>query len=281
MNQSHKTSQKSSNPSQESIIPTPPTLYKYYSFNEWTQSIFERNEIYFQSPDCFNDPFDSKISTTYEGTEKQRVSRLKDLWYKAISEGSRKKEPEETLHAEAIKVVKAGQDVPLILKTLERFLERMRKRMGIFCMVHPDQKDNIQMWSHYANHHTGFCLEFQTANNFFGRALPIEEKYYSPERPCLNLIEHPNPEKIVKALLTKAKDWEYEEEWRIIDHINGPGPQTYPPEALSGVILGCRISPENRQRITQLCRARNPQPTIYWAEEKDREFGLDIRLINQ
>ena len=275
MNQYHETSQKSSNPSQESIIPTPPTLYKYCSFNEWTRSIFERNEIYFQSPDCFNDPFDSKISTTYEGTEEQRISRLISIWRK----GPFKEKTEENLHPKAVKVVKAGQDIPFMLKTLERSAERIRKQMGIFCMTH--KKDNIQMWSHYANKHMGFCLEFQTANDFFGRAFPITEKDYRLDRPCVNLIKPPDIEEMVKALLVKAEDWRYEEEWRIIDHINGPGSQAYPPEALSGVILGCRISPENRHLITQLCRVRNPQPTLYWAEEKDREFGLDIRLINQ
>ena len=158
-------------------------------------------------------------------------------------------------------------------------MERIRKQLGIFCMTHPNQKDNILMWSHYANHHTGFCLEFKTANVFFGKAMPLE-RYYSAERPCVNFIEPLEP-KIVDALLTKAKGWEYEEEWRIFDHEKGPGTQTYPPEALKSVILGCRISPENRIRITQWCRARNPQPTIYWAEEKDREFGLDIKLIGQ
>jgi hypothetical protein len=45
------------------------------------------------------------------------------------------------------------------------------------------------------------------------------------------------------------------------------------------VILGCRITPENRQQIMQWCRARDPRPDIYWAEEKDREYGLTIVRI--
>ncbi|MCF7954968.1 MAG: DUF2971 domain-containing protein [Phycisphaerae bacterium] len=277
MNLYHKTSHKSSNPSQESINPTlPKLLYKYCSFNEWTESIFKQNEIYFQSPDCFNDPFDSKISTTYEGTEKQRISRVKDCLRKGIAIGRYKEKPEKELHADAVRIAKAGQDTPLVLRTMKKTAEQMRKEMGIFCMT--QKKDDILMWSHYADNHTGFCLEFQTTNDFFRRDR-IFNVHYSSERPCLNLIEPPNPEKTVKALLTKAKGWEDEKEWRIIDHKNGPGPKTYPPEALSGVILGCRISPDNRIRITQWCRARKPQPTIYWAEEKDSEFGLDIRLI--
>lgn len=269
-NQKIQASQRSLNTLQESNIPTPPVLYKYYAFDEWTQNIFERNEIYFQSPDCFNDPFDSKISTTYEGTEEQRISRLIRFW----REGPAKDKKEEELRLQAVDVVKKSQDIPQMLRTLERSVERLRKQMGIFCMT--SERDDILMWSHYAEAHTGFCLEFKTGNAFFSRALPIEEEGYKPDRPCLNLIERPDRDKIVQALLTKAIDWKYENEWRIIDHENGPGVQTYPSEALSGVILGCRISPQNRQSITQWCQARHPRTALYWAEEKDREFGLDI-----
>lgn len=269
-NQKIQASQRSLNTLQDTDIPTPPVLYKYYAFDEWTHNIFERNEIYFQSPDCFNDPFDSKISTTYEGTEKQRISRLIEFWRK----GPAKDGKEEDLRLQAVDVVRKCQDIPLILRTLERSVERRRKQMGIFCMT--SEPDNILMWSHYAEAHTGFCLAFNTGNRFFSRALPIKDEGYRIDRPCLNLIEPIDPDKIVEALLTKAIGWKYEHEWRIVDHKNGPGVQIYPSEALSSVILGCRISPENRQRITQWCLARKPRPTLYWAEEKDREFGIDI-----
>lgn len=269
-NQKIQASQRSLYPLQEGNIPTPPELYKYYAFDEWTQNIFERNEIYFQSPDCFNDPFDSKISTTYEGTEEQRISRLIGFWRK----GPAKDEKEEVLRLKAVDFVKKCQDVTLFQRSSVRSVERLRKQMGIFCMT--SEPDNILMWSHYAEAHTGFCLEFKTGNPFFLRERRIKEEGYKPDRPCLNLIEPPDSDKIVQALLTKAIGWKYEHEWRIVDHKNGPGVQIYPSEALSGVILGCRISPENRQRITQWCQARTPRPALYWAEEKDREFGLDI-----
>jgi len=165
-------------------IPTPPVLYKYYSFNEWTEAIFLRNEVYFNSPDCFNDPFDSKISTTYEGTEEQRISRLVEIWRK----GPLREKPVEDLRSQAVEKVKRGEDISLLLKTLEHSSERMRKQMGIFCMA--QKRDNILMWSHYADNHKGFCLEFRTANSFFGGAQPVVDKY-SSNRPCLNLIEQP------------------------------------------------------------------------------------------
>ncbi len=176
-NQKIQASQRSLYPLQEGNIPTPPVLYKYYAFDEWTQNIFERNEIYFQSPDCFNDPFDSKISTTYEGTEEQRISRLIRFW----REGPAKDKKEEDLRLQAVDVVKKSQDIPRMLRTLERSVERLRKQMGIFCMT--SKRDDILMWSHYAEAHTGFCLEFKTGNPFFPKARRIEEEGYRPDRP--------------------------------------------------------------------------------------------------
>jgi hypothetical protein len=66
------------------------------------------------------------------------------------------------------------------------------------------------------------------------------------------------------------------DECRIVDHERGPGVKQYPAEALSSVILGCRIMFGNKQQIMQWCRARNPRPDIYRAQEKERQFGLDI-----
>lgn len=245
-------------------------LYKYYAFDEWTQNIFEKNEIYFQSPDCFNDPFDSKLYTTYEGSEDKRISRLIGIW----REDPLIDEKEEDLCLKAGVVVKKGKDIPLLLRTIRQSVEQIRKQMGIFCMT--TKRDDILMWSHYAYAHTGFCMEFKTENFSSERPRSVD---YPPDRPCLNLIVPPDKEDIELALLTKAANWKYENEWRIVDHRNGPGVQPYPPEALTGVILGCRISPKNRQRITQWCKARDPRPALYWAEEKDREFGLDIITI--
>jgi hypothetical protein len=124
-------------PSEEVFIPSPPVLYKYYEFNEWTQAIFEKNEVYFQSPDCFNDPFDSKIAYTYEGTEDERISRLIDCWRK---EGVAF-DTEEITYAKAQECVMNGQDVAKVMDMGMGTAERLRKRLGVFCMT--TDKKNI------------------------------------------------------------------------------------------------------------------------------------------
>jgi hypothetical protein len=80
--------------------------------------------------------------------------------------------------------------------------------------------------------------------------------------------------------LIKANDWQYEKEWRIVDHVNGRGIQNFPENALSGVILGWRISQENKENIFRWCSSRKYPPKLYEAREKQKEFGLDIARID-
>jgi hypothetical protein len=123
-------------------------------------------------------------------------------------------------------------------------------------------------------------LEFNTENECFReRTFPILYPEPESERPRLNLIESIDCGKMIEALFTKAKDWEYEDEWRAVDWQEGPGVRKFPAEALTSVYLGCRITPENRNKIMSWCRERSPRPKVYWAEEKTREFGLDFKPI--
>ena len=98
-----------------------------------------------------------------------------------------------------------------------------------------------------------------------------ESKYSKP-----NMLRSSEEEKMQATLLTKSKDWEYEKEWRIINHDNGPGIYNFSAELLTGVILGCSISKKHMDIITRLTLSRNPNPRIYQAKKKKDDFGLDI-----
>ena len=76
--------------------------------------------------------------------------------------------------------------------------------------------------------------------------------------------------------MSKAKDWEYEKEWRLIDPGPGPGTREYPTESLAGVILGCRMDEKNRKQIQDWCQERDHPPKLFEAKEKRTKYGLDI-----
>jgi hypothetical protein len=49
---------------QDQTVPPLGLLYRYGAFDKWTHRIFQNDELYFQSPDSFNDPVDSVIRFT-------------------------------------------------------------------------------------------------------------------------------------------------------------------------------------------------------------------------
>ena len=166
-----------------------------------------------------------------------------------------------------------------LVQGLKEKLQEIRRRIGIYCMT--ERKDSILMWSHYARWHTGFCLELQTDDPLFSQVHPV--KYPDTgELPCVNLLT-PSWDKLVslsaEGLLTKAREWAHEREWRIIDLTSGVEIRRFPPRLLRGGILGCKVVDEDRQRIVDWCKRRLPQPVLYEACKKETEFGLEIKPV--
>ncbi len=254
----------------------PNVLYKYGKFDEYTEKIFTHNDIYFSSPNGFNDPFDSKPHLTYDGTLKERKRFLCKMYQKKYPQRSK----EEILADVEMEIITKGRDRIILEDALGKARELLRKKLGICCFT--EIRDNILMWAHYAKQHTGFCLEFGVNNEFFRpstQAIKIEYDGFRPELNVMQLDSYPKA-KLGEALLVKADDWLYEQEWRIVDHEKGEGTQNFPEDALKGVILGCRISQENKDNVFRWCGKRKHPPTLYEAREKQKEFGLDIVEID-
>jgi len=254
----------------------PNVLYKYGKFDEYTEKIFTNNEIYFSSPDEFNDPFDSKPRYICEGNKQQKISYLLGLYKKKYPRRSK-----EEISADVKReIITEGKEGIVLNEALETSGDRIRKMLGICCFS--EKRDNILMWAHYAKQHTGFCLEFDIDNDFFRpitRAIKVEYDAILPEINVMQLSNYPREELGIK-FLKKADDWEYEQEWRIVETKKGPRIQNFPEAALSGVILGCRISQENKDNVFRWCGKRKHPPTLYEAREKQKEFGLDIVRID-
>ncbi len=248
----------------------PQLLYKYYKFDEdhpeYTEEIFTKNKIYLPSPKEFNDPFDSKVGLIYDATKKEWKQYLLQVYKRRRPDLTRKQR-----FAEVDQIIKKGlyKEIPDNLGY--SFLDQM----GVFCMS--AKKNDILMWSHYSTSHAGFCLEFNATTEFFGRSQKI---IYKQNYPAVNFFRSSQQAKTEASLLTKAIFWEYEQEWRIIEHNKGPGVYTFPRELLTGVILGCQITAENKEKIHKWCNKREHRPILYETRVKKKEFGLDIVAID-
>ena len=154
-------------------------------------------------------------------------------------------------------------------KEIEKLKQKINEIIGVTCFA--ERPDNVLMWSHYANKHTGFCVEYD-----FSKLKSIEAKsmlfpvIYSKNRAVLplglfdfsdiknvKLVENslPIPE-IVEALLIKSEVWQYEEEWRIICFLKNFNEQKLVENMISKVYLGANINEENERLISELAKAK-------------------------
>lgn len=178
----------------------------------------------------------------------------------------------------------------------------------ITCMT--ESNSNILMWSHYADSNKGLCVEYdlkQLRNPLFEITKHIFPIIYMNRRVLVkdlhSLVDShkrlkytireeavydgdENLDDLVPLFLTKAKCWEYEQEWRIIytlkqmDEIddkvlyNG----TIPFPCISGVYLGYRIDPEVRENIIEICQrlTKKMGRQVLVHQAKLSEHGYDI-----
>lgn len=119
---------------------------------------------------------------------------------------------------------------------------------------------NRLMWSHYADSHKGFCIEYDFREvKGEGLLLPV---YYSNNRPLfpMQIFSESRDEsmaelyrQVIMGVLTKDKVWEYENEWRIlIPATLGIESMEYKMPKISCIYLGEAISMENREQILEI-----------------------------
>ena len=137
------------------------------------------------------------------------------------------------------------------------------------------------MWSHYADNHSGVCVQysFETVNNISSYGcIPI--KYTNTYE--YNLAPY-NLEESVKNFLklySKSTEWLYEKEWRVmqqseIAYGNGYSVQIGIPEK---IYLGCRIKKQLKKDILEYCFDKDID--VYQMRIKEGTFLLYYEKIN-
>lgn len=151
-------------------------------------------------------------------------------------------------------------------------------KTGVYCLSAIN--DDILMWSHYSEGHRGLCLQFDTTKNvaMFDQAFKVS---YNEQYPSVDIINIGKSDEYRKALLTKSKHWEYEQEWRLLkpESFGGPGKHYFPPNLLIGVIFGALISPEDKNKLLDWVKNYPTKLTLYQAKINRTKYQLDIEPI--
>lgn len=172
-------------------------------------------------------------------------------------------------------------------------LKNHLKGQRILCVS--ETKDNVVMWSHYADNHTGVVLRLQCIDEIDNTLLAAKRIDYKRDLPLIASlddvveshvgIQQFDYEKLIIDLpYIKYVDWEYENEWRVafpdvVTASNLYNDYVENPRVFGAVYFGCRIYPEDQAEILSLLTGSLSHVKAYTATKRKTEFGLDFERI--
>ena len=256
-------------------VPGESLLWKYRSARDAMQrervrDILVNHRLYCASPQDLNDPFECVAKFSFQATEEQKMQR-------AIAR-IQKENPEMLIED-------ARAQAPQRCRILEESgVKNMKKWIfnSIGFISFGGMRDNLLMWSHYADAHAGICIEFGASrlehSQFFGNAMQVE---YRDELPVVNVYKDDLIEQARAHIATKSKHWEYEKEWRIIvkDRI-ASSYYHFPADIISAIYLGCRATDETRNFVKECIEQRSVSIPLYQAKPSDSAYGLEFDRIS-
>jgi len=244
-------------------------LYRYRDLvgdrAERVKQIMVDSKLYFASSADFNDPFDCKARFRGDLSPEDFSRKANALMVeRGIPRAVRRRN------------LRAQKSIPVFASNVSRGLQQVIDQTGILSLS--STHENILMWAHYAFGHRGVCLQFRVTTNppFLGTALPVQ---YSKKMETPDLFGVDHNDRVKAILLTKAEDWKYEREWRVIQPDSAPGIRDFPPALLSGLILGANISENNREKTLAWVEQRPGAIDVYQAERHPERFALTFRLL--
>ena len=274
----------------------PKSLFRFRTCNEMSVDAFQNDIIYAVTADKFNDPYDTLVRYDLEGVEKwvntvmntETLGQMK-TWF---SQGwDLPSDVKHFLPTEMTEVLKAALSSIENIKDYEGRIEETRKRMiSMIEMYFPilseaskrystiacfsESVEGILMWSHYADSHKGFALEydFRTTLEQPIKNVGLFPVVYSEERFDISdyiawgflrvwgiQAKMPDISAPIKNALWKSDVWAYEKEWRMIDSTprditdEKPSAIHYKPVA---IYYGRHMSGDDKKRLHEVAKEK-------------------------
>ncbi len=188
-------------------------LYKYRALDSRSLDMLSRSIIWLAPSHAFNDPFDCKARRKFEFTsDKELIAKLAP-----IEAHQRKISPDDAIAYLKQLVTDDKLRDEYLEKKSRSFQKVVLQSFGIYTLSKTPKE--ILMWSHYADRHKGFCIEYRRSPD---NMLADAQKVMYPKDDEFRHIDYFNPdankrfEEMSKIVLTKSQRWEYEKEWRIL-----------------------------------------------------------------
>lgn len=259
----------------------PKRVYKYRNVSPYSLQNFRDNTIWISNPANMNDPFDSGLHFLPDLMRNNLLKNDLEAFTNSLNLNSHFNPDELTQikasdqpFDETIKILKEKfpKDVAkleILIPILKEFQEKYDRKLlsdfnsnlksSLKLCSFSAKNDSILMWSHYANCHTGFCMEydFQTVSESthkINRMLfPViySENLFDATKI---LIEKDSiPLVALLASLYKSPEWSYEEEWRLTFPFGVIEQDTnFAVPKPTGVYVGAKINDNDFNEIRQI-----------------------------
>lgn len=228
-------------------------IYKYAPFNQYSLSLLINNDFWLGAPDKLNDPFEgdfliNDIKKFHNETfikkllELKKESIIDDIYYETNLN--------DTLNSEHKFTNALYSYINSIIK----------ERYGVTCFSMTPS--NIQMWSHYADSHKGFCIIFDESimlNSvlYYNPSVNYNKVTYGNKLPIVEIIDKDNqidiPRDSDDFLFCKLREWGKEQEIRLLLNTDSSFSRNrrvkFQKESIKGIIFGSRMEYENVRTI--------------------------------
>lgn len=259
-------------------------FYKYVSAERI--DILQNRLIRFTQPNAMNDPFEARPYFYKLGSKEEFAKNFAEAirrwnfrdwnnYCKAVGNDPGRfalanKVENDPNYAEWLYTNLHKQNPQSLLPNLRERSYNLHNNFGLLSLS--ETPDNLLMWAHYAEGHTGFVLVLDGSHDFFKGSISLpgfakpERVEYGLERPQMTFEETSKEAAMKEIFFVKGLDWKYEKEWRYLKNLtdahkkivvpNGHDVHLFrlPPKCIKGVILGCYSSEELKNKIVELCR---------------------------
>ena len=255
---------------------SPAVVYKY---RDWDNDFHKRTllncEIFLSSPSRFNDPYDCKIPIAYWKLADD-IKLRNEYFPQVVKKHFPKLTPAE--HSEKVEWLMKDPKFTDPKWHEDQEVEShdsIAKTFGIISLS--EHKDDIRMWSHYSNSHTGFCIGFKSEKLFFNdyRFGTGGKVNYVNEFPII-LPTEDSSEQITKILYSKSKVWSYEQEYRLTKINASDTTVRFTPDEVEEIIIGCSTNDSNTESILNICKCNLPGVPVFKAKQKRQDFKISF-----
>ncbi len=273
-------------------------LYKYCG--DWGASVLDELKLKVTPPNEFNDIFE--FTPTFRGAsplkwaEASEIPRHSGAIRQSLAARGKIFEGRDDEFCDFLKKV-AKQPIYAssnqISEMCSDVLDHISKTTGIICFS--KRKNNLLMWSHYADDHTGIVIGFDIPPHLSPKKPPLEVHYDRRRLPWRLTLEMTSAEcvnEVRKLILTKSLHWRAEKEVRWLWSLEGlekeddkqsNKPQYFtriPAAIISDVYFGYRCRPELRARVRAKIESSELQTRCWQAEQSPTHYALRFRALD-